>query len=277
MFGITDNIFDEICSNINSLCEEDTDIDETFAKELLVQKWPSEALKRFAETYEIETLDIPLTDFDEDRLRVLIDVQYIPFSLENIESICSNYPGLIIFFYEKYKKEILDVLDSIPTDQIPFDGIMKSGEYSDEERLVVLKKCDSAAITNDIATFIMNHEGGVDKAYVLAAWDILADDKKYELLVNHLDVLENKDLPALFNQLAPVYHSLATRTNHKAIFENDDYNKRLLNKLKQKQYVTSVGTEEVDDESKNHFFSSEKKTVLYCRVKEVKTNAVKVN
>ena len=277
VFGITDNIFDEICSNINSLCEEDTDVDETFAKELLVQKWPPEALKRFVETYEIGAFDIPLTDFDEDRLRVLIDVQYIPFSLENIENICSSYPGLIVFFYEKYKKEILDVLDSIPTDQIPFDGIMKSGEYSDEERLVVLKKCDSTAITNDIATFIMNHEGGVDKAYVLAAWDILADDKKYELLVNHLDVLENKDLPALFNQLAPVYHELAVRANHKVSFDKTDYNERLLYKLKQKQYVTSVGTEEVDDESKKHFFSNEKKTVLYCRVKEIKTNTVKAN
>jgi len=110
VFGITDGIFDEICSNINSLCEENTDIDETFAKELLVQKWPPEALKKFAETYEIGTFDIPLTDFDEDRLRVLVEIQYIPFSPEHIESIYNNYPGLITFFYEMYKKEILDIL-----------------------------------------------------------------------------------------------------------------------------------------------------------------------
>ena len=184
---------------------------------------------------------------------------------------------MLKLFFEKYKSDILNILDEVPQTQIPYDGIMKSDAYDDNEKILILKKCDSTAITTDIAAFIRKQDGKIEKAYVLAAWDILPDEHKYELLVNHLDVLRNEDLPELFNQLAPVYHPLASRTNHKVTLERTPYNERLLERLKKKGYLTSVGTEEVPDESKKNLFTSDKKTVLYCRVKEHKTNPVKVN
>lgn len=276
-FDIEDKLLDAVIKNLDALCDDETEVDESLIKSLLIRDWPINSYRKFAKNYEVESFDIDISQLDEDRLTVLVDINYLPFTLEVMADVYSDYPRVMPLFFEKYKPDILNILDEVPQEQIPYDGIMKSEAYNDNEKILILKKCDSTSITTDIAAFIRRYDGKIEKAYVLAAWDILPDDQKYELLVNHLDVFRNEELPELFNQLAPVYHALASRTNHKVTLEKTPYNERLLERLKKKGYLTSVGTEEVPDESKKHLFTSDKKTVLYCRVKEHKTNPVKVN
>ena len=276
-FEITEDIFEKIVYSLDQLSEDSTEVDDEVVKALLVGEWPQDKYKQFASNYKIDNFDIGLSELSESNLRVLLDLCYVPFSLELIESVSETFSDLLLLLFERYKEDIIAILEAIPSTYIPFDGIMKSSIYNDAERLLFVKKCNVAELTEGIALFIMNHEGEVDKPYILAAWDILPEEKRYELLLNHIEVFENKELPALFNQLAPVYHSLALRTNHKANFEKTAYNQRLLNKLKQKKYITSLGTEEVPDESKKHRFFGDKKTMLFCRVRAVKDKTIKGN
>ena len=275
LFGITEIIFDKIEIFLDELLGEDFEVDEKLVKTLILCEWSQDdKYRKFVEYFEDQECNMDLADIPEPNLKVLLDLRYIPFSLELVKRVKESFPSLSIVLFERYKEEIIKALDEIPVECIPYGLIFESKEFSNDECLLLVKKCDVSDITEEIALFIMHHEGGVDKKRVLAAWNILPDEKKYELLVNHIEVLDNKELPALFNQLASVYHSLALRTNHKVSLDKTGYNEKLLNKLKKKGYLTSVGEEEVFCEFSEHENHKETKTMLFCRVRAAKGNKV---
>ena len=109
----------------------------------------------------------------------------------------------------------------------------------------------------------------IDRTYTDAAWNVLEEEDKYALLLNQIDAYKNAELPALFAKLAPVYHQLVNRTRHKFKFAYTDYNKKLLNKLFQKDYITSADEGWIDKEN-NKLFTTEKEHVITGYVKQIK-------
>ncbi len=103
------------------------------------------------------------------------------------------------------------------------------------------------------------------------AWSVLEekDKYKYALLLSQIDAYENKELPDLFAELAPVYHQLVERTRHKFKFAYTYYNKELLDKLVQKDYITSAEEEWLGKED-NKLFHIEKDHVITGYVKQLK-------
>lgn len=271
-FGITDSIFNAIVLHFEDLCKEKATISEELTKDLIVKNWPIEKFRIFAETSTCEVFDISLSLFDEEHLSVLLDVRYIPYSIDVLKTVCTKSQTLKLLFFEKYKNEILDGLDHIPSELIPLDGVIKSTEYADNEKLMVLERSDASAVSETVAQYIMQHKGGIEKKYVVEAWKILPGEKK-RILLNHIDVFDNKDLPNLFMQLDQEYHALAQRTNHDVKLEKTTYNEQLLDELKQKDYLTSVKPKEVKDKKAGNA----KKTVLVCRVKEHKSSPIQGN
>lgn len=276
-FGLTPIIFSQVVQNIDGLCEEKYDLDERLTDELITQDWPIEKFILFVEHYPLNELDLETSDLDEEKVKVLISLSYFPYSNRNFNFVINSFPSLIVPFFERYKSKILENLDRIPVQSIPYDGIMVSNEYNELEKIRIIEKCDSTKITRGIAEFISHYKGNIGSDYIKASVVLLTKKDKYELLINHLDNLENKDLPTIFLQLDQEYMELANRTNHKVVLEKNEYNEKLLIALKKKDYLTSVKLKERTDGKKNSLFLIEPKEVFVCRVKEQKRHTKVLN
>lgn len=267
-FDIEDEMFLAIDKNLDDLCKEKKEVDEELIKSLLIKKWPLEHFRKFVNTYRIESPDIDMTELDEDHIKLLIEARYLPFSLDTVVDVYDSHPEAASVFFENYKNEIFDVLPDIPVEKIPCEKLMESNEYTENEKYAILERCGSSVMSRSIAEFIMNYKNDVAKEFILAAWGVLEIEQKYKLLRNHIDSLDNDDLPKLFSQLDKPYQLLAERTNHKVVFEDSSYNKWLLEKLKEKDYLTSVGVENATYSANRHLYTSSKSPRLFCRVKE---------
>ena len=248
-FSITDVLLEKLKRDINRLCDEQAEIEQELLKALLLKNWTEVELRKLTQNYRLNEFDIPISSFNEDKLRILIDIKYIPFSVQNLEFIHGKYPNLISLLIKRYKIEVLNDIDAIPMKYLPFDEIIKSDEYTVEERWKILKKCPVANISAAIAYFITYHDGGIDdRRYVQRSLELIPNEHKIELLVNHLELFKDAELQVVFNQLSSEYHALAQRNRHKVFFEKNECNKRLLEKLEQRQYLTSQG-EDFDENS----------------------------
>ena len=96
----------------------------------------------------------------------------------------------------------------------------------------------------DLALVISNITCNVSKDIVEAAWDILEEEKRYQLLLNHIDVYKDYELALKFKELNHVYHGLADRDRrHKVNLHYDEYNYNLMKKLYERDYLTSFSDE----------------------------------
>ena len=82
-----------------------------------------------------------------------------------------------------------------------------------------------------------------------------------------MDVYQNEELPELFNQLSPEYKQFVERSRHKYLIAHTDYNVALLEKLKARDYITSIDAKWVEKTDKA-FASNEKEYVLTGFVKQ---------
>ena len=147
--------------------------------------------------------------------------------------------------------------------------MLQSELFIPEEKKKILSKLDVETLEIETARIISKWDFEIDRTYTDAAWNVLEEEDKYALLLNQIDAYENEELPNLFAELAPVYHQLVDRTRHKFKFAHTDYNKKLLDKLVQKGYITRADEEQVDEED-NKLFSTGKKHVITGYVKQIK-------
>ena len=110
---------------------------------------------------------------------------------------------------------------------------------NEDEKIDILKLVPAESIDISIAQAIKSVAFDVSKQYVNCAWKQLPDEDKYQLLLNHINVFKNDDLPDLFGQLHKEYHVFVDRTvKHKYKISYSDYNRQLTLKLMEKGYIT---------------------------------------
>lgn len=165
----------------------------------------------------------------------------------------------------QYEASLNDI--KLKIDEI--NSLLQSEQFIPEEKKKILSKLDAETLEIETAKIIGKWDFRIDRTYTDAAWNVLEEEDKYALLLNQIDAYKNEELPNLFAELAPDYHQLVDRTKHKFKFAYTDYNKKLLNKLFQKDYITSADERWVDKEN-NKLLTTEKEHVITGYVKQMK-------
>ena len=124
-----------------------------------------------------------------------------------------------------------------------------------------------SAINIETARIIRNLSFAVEKKYVEASWELLPDEEKYELLLHQIGCYDDSELASKFLELSSVYHQLSMRTKHKYTLAYSDYNRALLEKLRDRSYVTSVEDTWIEKD-KHGLFKNQKEHVLTGYVKQ---------
>ena len=208
-----------------------------------------------------------LSSLDQMKIRVLVEESSIPFTAAYWQEMEQHAPEIRTLFALMNKEAFISNLTSIDLTELEIDELLQSDAFNEEEKKSILERISPSVINIETARIIRNLSFEVEKKYVEASWELLPDEEKYQLLLNQIDCYNDSELASKFSELSPVYHQLSMRTKHKYTLAYSDYNRVLLEKLRDRSYVTSVEDTWVEKD-KHGLFKNQNEHVLTGYVKQ---------
>lgn len=242
-FGISEYIFDLIQREIKDLVVLPDTLDDAFIMQLVSKKWDSEALSTFLKKYKLVDQKIDIATVPKENIKVMLDDNWLSYDVPVYTSIYTVYPEYRMNYIMCDVEAFFASISEINLDSIPVDEIMSEAQIDEKKKISLINLIPESEMSYEMALVIRNTEMEISKPYVVAAWNLLEQKEKYQLLLNHIYVFENSELPALFNELEYMYKDLAKRNRHKVSLYASDYNISLVNKLEKKRYISSSGRE----------------------------------
>lgn len=257
-FGVTGKLIEFLDTHVDDfiMASDASIVSDKIIKEIIIENISLQSFVKFIQKFQIEEFTNELSEFDKDKMEAMIAERYFPFSAEGCAELRKAYPNLCIEFICKNKDEFMESIDDCGLIQDEIVELLKNNSFSDDEKIKILNQVESTEIDERIALRIRQFKFKISKEYVEAAWNQLSEDDRYELLLNHIGVYSKDELAIKFKELGGVYQQLANRTRHKVSFHDDvaGYNRRLLNHLKIRGYLSSVKEEDVvvGEDGKSH-------------------------
>lgn len=244
-------------------------ITEKVLAALMFVDMTEESFRKYVLSIKLNTYEESLNKLNKMKIKVMIEGGILPYNVtfwKEMEKVACEYR---VFYAEKNKKAFIASLDDIELKIDEINSLLQSEQFIPEEKKKILSKLDAETLGIETAKIIGKWNFRIDRTYTDAAWNVLEEEDKYALLLNQIDAYKNAELPALFAKLVPVYHQLVDRTRHKFKFAYTDYNNELLNKLFQKDYITSADEVWID-KGNNKLSPTEKEHVIIGYVKQMK-------
>ena len=248
---------------------ENTGISDDIRKKILFEDFAEDVFRKVATGLYKESYSDTLNKIDKMKIRVLIEEHLLPFTKTYWSELSTAAPDLRVLYATNNDKEFIQSLDDITLTIDEVNQILERDDFDVCYKDNILKKIKPSEMTEKTAMILRSVTRAIPKEYIEKAWELLADDKKYQLFLNHMDVYQNSELPLLFSQLSIEYQQFVERTRHRYSLAYTDYNKALLKKLKARNYITSVEESYAPQKGKA-LFSSKKEHILRGYVKQAK-------
>lgn len=257
--------------NINTLLNDIDNpiITEEVLSALMFVNITEESFRKYISSAELKPYEESLTKLNEMKIKIMIEEGKLPYNVSFWDEMGDVAFEYRVLYAEKNRNAFIASLEYIKLKDEEINSLLQSELFVPEEKKKLLSKLDAETLGIETAKIVKELNFKINRTYTDAAWNILDEENKYALLLNQIDAYKNEELPNLFLELAPVYHQLVERTRHKFKFTYNAYNKKFLDKLVQKDYITSAEEEWVDKE--NHILSSrEKEHIITGYVKQLK-------
>ena len=268
-YGGDDTWVAYVSNNIDALVTGagDAEISTEVKEQLLFADLSESVFRKFISGIYKESYNDTLSKLNPMKIQVLIEGHALPFRKEYWDELSTVAADLKVLYAEVSNQDFVQSLDEIDLTVDEVNSMLESDKFDSDQKDGILKKLVSAEMTIETARIIRLLTRSVPKEYVNVAWQLLPDDEKYQLFLNHMEVYTNNELPVLFGQLSPEYHQFVERTRHKYTLGYSDYNKALLEKLKTRDYITSIDDTYIEKTDKV-LFSSKKEHVFIGYVKQ---------
>lgn len=253
---------DSLVSKADSLAVTD-EIRET----LLFAELPEEVFRKVITRIYKKAYEDDLSKIDSVKIRILIEEHLLPFNIDYWNRLYKLAPDLRVLYAVENNQEFIQSLASTALTAEEVNQMLGEKRFSVQAKLLILNKLKPDKMTMETARIIRRVTNTIPKEYVESAWELLPGEERYELLLNQIDVYQNEELPVLFNQLSPEYQQFVERSRHKYLIAHTDYNVALLEKLKARDYITSIDAKWVEKTDKA-FASNVKEYVLTGFVKQ---------
>lgn len=246
-FGLTPELFTYVNKNMQVLVEVHGDSipDDDIINELIEKDLSDVSFKLLISKYRINSFTNALTKFDRSKLEIMIEVHYFEFTSERFIELKSISYELAEKFALANKTDFFKLLDKCELGIDEIKVFLKMRHFSDEEEIQLVRCILSDEVDEELAQQIRDFKTELPKEYVEAAWDILKEEDKYELLYNQLDIYTLNELAEKFGTLGGDYSQLAKRSKHKYKLWADEfgYNWKLCRKLFEMDYLSSFQME----------------------------------
>ena len=219
---------------------ETADFTDELLKELVLADISLNSFRKIVKQYQMDSFNCEVSSLNEERLEVLIENNWIPFTLEYLNEIRQGATALVIAYIVHYKEIFMHNIKNVTLDIDLTSELFGNNNLDDSDKMQLM----DLFIPEDIAMSIRNMEVKIKKEYAERAWDLLDESNRYQLLLNQLENYTINEISEKFKLLAPVYIAMSDISRrHKEYLDVTHYNRMLLQKLKKKGYITSFEEE----------------------------------
>lgn len=252
-YTLTTVLVNWVNESMSGLIQQDRieQLTDRMIKEIINENISADSLDELTKAYSIEKFDCSLSEFDSDRIAILIKNKYIPYSSKYLNAMYEVAPEQVSNYLICNKKDFIQDITSVELEISTIVELLRSGSFENNEINKLLELVSISDMNRDMAIEIQKLEILVKKEYVEKAWDLLEEGERYQLLLNQLENYSIKEISSKLAKLAPVYQNLSDCSKkHREYLPLDDYgyNDKLLGKLKDIGYLSSMKIDEYYEE-----------------------------
>lgn len=247
-YKLTRSLLSWIDEEIEQLMQDTQaeNVTDEVIKDIFIEDISPETFEKIIKRFQVKEFTNTLTEFTPEKIDILLKEQYIPFNTKMLDDMQEVAPDSVKEYIVHNKEEFFENIDDISLDIHIIAQLLSANEFENNEKIKLFELFNEEDIDKELALSIRELPFTAPKPYVESAWDILDEGDRYQLLLNQLDVYSPDEISDKLSMLAPVYQKLADRTRrHTEYLDDDDlgYNRQLLDRLKDKGYLTSVDVE----------------------------------
>ena len=145
-FGIKPELINYLDTQMEEfIIASDKDIvSDDIIKEILIDENISlHSFKIFIQEFRLGEFTNNLNEFDENKVKAMIDVQYFPFSSERYTELRKVYPDQCIEFICKNKQEFMETIDACGLTEDEVVKLLKIDSFSADEKIKILNQIES--------------------------------------------------------------------------------------------------------------------------------------
>lgn len=233
-------------------------LSDTMLKDIIEKNISINSLDKLTEAYSVDQFDCNLSEFDSDRIAILIKNRYIPYSDEYLNDMYQVAPEQVSNYLICNKEEFIQNIANVEVENDTVVELLRRGCFENKEISQIIELISVSDMNHQLAIEIKKIEMPISKEYAERAWELLDEEERYQLLLNQLDNYSISEISSKLAVLAPVYQNLSDYSKkHREYLPIDEYgyNDKLLVKLKDIGYLSSVKIDEYDEDN----FSTHKK------------------
>lgn len=270
-FGATDTLVQYADKNMSVLIDsysEDGPTD-SMVKELLVADISIESFRALVKAYRVKDFTNSFDEFSENKIGIMIDEHYFDFTPERYTALKQRAGGFNIEFAIANKEVFFERIDECDLDIIDIKKLLNVGVFSKQEIELLLNCISPDDVDEKLALQIRELKITIPQSYVCAAWDVLKDEDKYQLMLNQLDAFTLDEVAHRFSILGEPYDQFAERKRHKYKLFANEYNQELCQSLFDKGFLSScdIVDEKVGFDTEANKDITEKYIVGYVKKK----------
>lgn len=244
-YGLTRDLVAWVNEEIDQLIQDDQveNITDEIIKFIIVEDISLDTFEKIIKRFKVKEFTNSLRDFSSDGIRIMVKEQYIPFGIKLLDEMQEVALDLVKEYVVYNKGKFFENIDEISLNLHTIAQLLNTSELDNNEKIKLFEFFSEEDVDKELALSIRELPFLVNKAYVEAAWQTLEEGDRYQLLLNQLEVYSLDEISNKLSTLAPVYQKLSDRTKrHREYLDVDGlgYNKELLRKLKDIEYLTSV-------------------------------------
>ena len=257
-YGLNKELKTFITSYIDELKEiekfefEDKDLQDKFIKDLIMSDIEDKIFKKLIVKMELKPFDISFNSIEENKMKILIECNFIEFTQKNINQIENYHPSLRSWFILHNQSEYLQNMNCIAMNPEIFKNIIISPLADSKFKQKVCLKW-YPHINEESAKYLFENDLINDDRVFNYVWNNIDSSFYHKLFINNLDILSNNELDNYLNMIDE-YKELSDPNSHTVYLENNEDNQKLAKRLKEVDYITS-------------FFENEKNGKLGLRKK----------
>lgn len=241
---------------------------ENFVKDFIQSTVDEVTFESLLSQLKSDDLKVPLDKIKNTRVAIMIRNRYFPFDVVRYKELKSIYPDLCAEFILYNQDEYIEVTKDIPMDQDLLEELLFSQKIEEEKANILLNNYGPKYMTVRIAENLHNLSDSRHIGLFDAAWSLLDENGKRNLLFDNLPILNANKFETCFSELPQWYSGFSDRSRkHDVELQNTEDNHKLAERLKEVSYITSYAVKQ--KESYDPVTETKiRKDVLLCKVKK---------
>lgn len=185
------------------------------------------------------------TELTNEKIDILLKNNKLSLTQENIDYLKKYYSNKQIVLFENFKKEFLEKYDEFKLDENDYVGILKSNNFTIDEKLTIIDKFDLSVFNNEVFTnkvidFYLKNNIKISNEAFFKLFDLADFKNGLELLANQIPKLEKDKIPDLLLQFKSPYSELNEKSAKLLKMDKTDINIKLLNALQDKDFIGKI-------------------------------------